>query len=173
MITIPKQPMDMTSREIDFISSNINAGDTVLEYGAGASTLYFSKYAKHYYSIEHVKEWYESVSSQVDINTKIFHAPCFFINSNTHCDYSNDHKIKWAPYFKKVHELPCSKYNKILIDGRARAYCALEVFNFLDNEGLLMIHDYSFRSKYHEIVESMYSKINTIDSLGIFKKNKI
>lgn len=168
---LPDKPMDMTTQEVGFISSILNKDDTVLEYGSGSSTLYFSKYVKNYYSIEHVKAWYDTVSSQVQSNTKIFHAECFFLDNNIHCDYtSEDHKLKWQPYFKKVHELPCNKYSKILIDGRARAYCAVEVFGYLDIDGLLMIHDYTHRPKYHNIVESLYKKINIVDSLAIFSK---
>lgn len=168
---LSETPMDMTAKEFGFISSILNEDDTVLEYGSGSSTLYFSKYVKNYYSIEHVKAWYDTVSSQVQNNTKIFHVECFFRDNNIHCDYSSeDHKLKWQPYFKKVHELPCGKYNKILIDGRARAYCAVEVLEYLDVNGLLMIHDYTHRSKYHNIVESLYKKINIIDSLAVFQK---
>lgn len=170
---LPDKPMDMTTKEVSFISSILNENDTALEYGSGSSTLYFSKYVKNYYSIEHVKDWYDIISSQVKDNTHIFHGKCFFLNNNVHCDYSSeDHKLKWEPYVKKVHELPCSKYDKILIDGRARAYCAVEVFKYLNVDSLLMIHDYNGRSKYHNIVESLYKKINIIDSLAVFSKNE-
>lgn len=161
----------MTNKEVDFISSILNENDIVLEYGAGSSTLYFSQYVKKYYSIEHTKAWCDTVSSQAQNNTHVFHGKCFFGDNNVHCDYSiEDHKIKWQPYCKKVHELPCSKYDKILIDGRARAYCAIEVLDYLDLNGLLMIHDYSYRRKYHSIVESLYTKVNIVDSLAVFSK---
>jgi hypothetical protein len=71
-----------------------------------------------------------------------------------------------------IHNIPKNKYDKILIDGRARAYCAIEVFEYLKDDGVLLIHDYIGRKKYHDIVENKYEKIKTINSLGIFKKKK-
>ena len=54
----------MSGIQISAIYGYLNKTDTVLEYGSGGSTTHFSKYVKHYYSIEHNKEWYEKVKNE-------------------------------------------------------------------------------------------------------------
>ena len=43
----------------------------MLEYGSGGSTLYFSKFVKEYYSIEHDKKWYDEIKIKISDNDKI------------------------------------------------------------------------------------------------------
>ena len=76
---------------------------------------------------------------------------------------------KYEDGYKKERSVK-SELCKILIDGRARAYCALEVYDYLKDDGLLFVHDYIGRKKYHPIIEGRYEKINLVNSLVIFKK---
>jgi len=46
-----------------------------LEWGAGGSTLYFSKIVSSYVSIEHDKSWYDKLTSQIDDNVELLHVP--------------------------------------------------------------------------------------------------
>lgn len=155
------QPMDMTLEEIGAISSRLNKTDIMLEYGCGSSTNYFSTYVKEYHSIEHVKEWADGVREQKNSNVNIYHAPCHYVNNDIHCDYASDtEREKWRDYFTYTSTLDIQKIDKVLIDGRARAYVAADILKYLTEDSVVFIHDYANRSKYHGIVESLY---NTID----------
>tara|TARA_R110000787_G_C13280268_1_gene432426 strand:+ start:221 stop:754 length:534 start_codon:yes stop_codon:yes gene_type:complete len=161
----------MSKKEYEFLLSIFKQNDTVLEFGAGMSTLHFSTNVKSYISIEHDHIWFSNIKQKAQSNVSLYHADCFYKNNNVHCDYTSDtEKERWRPYFEMVHNIPKQKYSKVFIDGRARAYCATEVFDYLDDDGLLIIHDYSGRYKYHNIVESLYKKNNIIDSLAVFSK---
>lgn len=170
MIDISSTPM-MSKDEYTSLLNYLNKEDVMLEYGAGSSTLYFSPHVKNYVSIEHDYLWFQEVKKQVKENVDMYHGDCFYKNNNVHCDYENlDEKERWRPYFEMVHNIPKKKYDKILIDGRARAYCALEVYDYLKDDGLLFVHDYIGRKKYHPIIEGQYERINLVNSLAIFKK---
>jgi len=166
------EPTPMMSKsEYGTIQKLLNKEDLMLEYGAGSSTLYFSSFVKSYVSIEHDYIWYEKIKSHTQKNVNIYYGDCFYKNNNVHCDYEDtDEKERWRPYFEMVSKIPKQTYNKILIDGRARVYCALEVYNYLNEDGLLFIHDYIGRKKYHSIVEKHYERIHSVDSLAVFKK---
>lgn len=61
----------------------------------------------------------------------------------------------------------------ILIDGRFRPACALDLFEKIRNDTVLLIHDYTVRSNYH-IVEKYYHKVLCEDTLCVFfKKTEI
>ena len=170
MTEIKDTPM-MTKTEYTFLLNLLNKNDIMLEYGSGSSTLYFGPHVKKYISIEHDFKWFEKIKQKIGTNVSIYHVKCFYKNNNVHCVYDNlEEREKWEPYFNMIHKIPKDRYDKILIDGRARAYCAVEVYNYLKHDGLLFIHDYVGRNKYHNIVEKYYKKINSIHSLGIFKK---
>ena len=76
----------------------------------------------------------------------------------------NDWKIYIQAYKKE--------YNAdiILIDGRFRVACALDIFSKIRNDTLIFIHDYQKRKQYH-IIERYYIKLKVWDTLALFIKN--
>ena len=165
---LSETPMDMTEDESSGIISYLKKSDIMLEYGCGSSTNYFSPHVREYHSIEHVKEWADLVREQKNSNVSIYHAPCHYINNNTHCDYTSDtEREKWRDYFTYTSTLNIQKFDKVLIDGRARAHVASDVMKYLTAESVVFIHDYMNRSKYHRTVESLYDVIDTKRTLFI------
>ena len=65
----------MHEKEYKFIESHLNNQMTMLEWGSGGSTLYFSKFVKNYHSIEHDQEWYDKIKPQIDDNVIYHHIP--------------------------------------------------------------------------------------------------
>ena len=53
----PSDPF-FTPRAIKYISSRLNRGMKVFEWGSGSSTFWFSRQAEMVYSIEHDEKWY-------------------------------------------------------------------------------------------------------------------
>lgn len=173
MLDSTKEVPTPTMHKIEYeaLRDKLKKDDTVLEYGIGSSTLYFSPYVSRYIGIEHNYGWFKKVQSQAQDNVELYHVDCYYKGNSVHCDYESElERERWRPYFEKVHNIPFNKYDKVLIDGRARAYCALEVKEYLKDNGILIIHDYTFREKYHSIVEKQYRITSTVDSLVFFEK---
>ena len=47
----------MSPQEASLIESHLTPEDTMLEFGAGYSTMWFSQFVKEFYSIEHNETW--------------------------------------------------------------------------------------------------------------------
>ena len=72
---------------------------------------------------------------------------------------------------KKYIQAYKSEYNAdiILIDGRFRVACALDIFSKIRSDTIVLIHDYE-RKAYH-VVENYYIKIQSWSRLASFVKN--
>ena len=47
----------MSLQEISIVETHLDPNDTMLEWGSGYSTLWFSQFVREYYSIEHDEGW--------------------------------------------------------------------------------------------------------------------
>ena len=56
----------LVPQSISYLEKIIKKDFIIFETGAGGSTLWFAKYAKHVFSFEHLPEWYQSVSSEIE-----------------------------------------------------------------------------------------------------------
>jgi len=148
----------MNQKEIDFVTSQLKISDTMLEWGSGGSTVLFSNYVSKYYSIEHVKEWYINVSNELtkypllDVTYKHI-APDFPRTKPTQY-------IEFKTYIEYPGTLGL-KFDKVFIDGRARAQCAEFILPYLKKDSIVFMHDYFKRPQYH-IVEKFYDVIGGI-----------
>jgi hypothetical protein len=62
-----------------------------------------------------------------------------------------------------------TKFSAILVDGRFRVACALHALDYLDDKGILLVHDYTNRPQYH-VIEQFYHKIGGVETLAVFQK---
>ena len=153
----------MYKQEIEIIKSNLKPNDVTLEWGSGGSTLFFPKYVKKYYSIEHSFPWYYKIKKRVPKNVSIK-----FIRSNA--PISNPSKRKQLKdYIEIVHKLNVPIFNKVLIDGRGRQWCAKEVLNYLDEDSVVFIHDFDSRPRYQSVF-TYYAEIDHVRKLIVLKK---
>ena len=148
----------MHPKEIEFVTSQLKISDTMLEWGSGGSTLLFSNYVSKYYSIEHVEDWYKKVMD------KLIEYPLLDI-SYKHIA-PNHPKTKPTRYkeFKTYIEYPSTlgqKFDKVFIDGRARAQCAEFIIPYLNEDSIVFMHDYFKRPQYHSI-EKYYNVIGGV-----------
>ncbi len=137
----------MSRREVAMIRRYLNPTNTMLEWGAGGSTVYFPLFVKKYYSIEHDSRWYDKVKPQILYNVSMF-------LEDIHCQ-SNHKCLKrenCEEYVEKVNELD-TEFDRVLIDGRGRRFCAEEVLPYLHNDSLVFIHDFWNRKRYHSVLE--------------------
>lgn len=107
-----------TYPSIDFLKQLDFSNLTMLEWGAGNSSLYFSKRVKQLYSIEHNKDWYEQVLKFEIENQELFFA-------------SDD-------YAKKPGNLN-RQFDIILIDGVKREMCADQSLKLIKEDGFIIL----------------------------------
>lgn len=148
----------MHSLEIDLIKSNLNPSDIMLEWGSGGSTISFSPLVKKYYSIEHVEKWYQQVGNTIKSKN--------YLNVNYHLIPPNYPRTKPTKYteFKSYIEKPTefnTKFNKVLIDGRGRQYCAAYILRHLTPSSIVFIHDFWKRPQYHKVLD-WYNEVGSI-----------
>ncbi len=80
----------------------------------------------------------------------------------------NDTTVEdWKKYIQAYKR----EYNAdiILIDGRIRVACALDIFSKIRKNTLVLIHDYD--REYYHIIENYYIKVKSWDTLSAFFKN--
>jgi|LULM01.1.fsa_nt_gb hypothetical protein len=107
----------------------------VFEYGSGGSTIFFGAKAKEYYSLETDKNFYEEVRDRLTFS----HVGIF---------YETDHE----KYLNKINEIS-GEFDVILVDNDEipRIECALRAFDFLKENGTLLIHDSTFTDRKEEM----------------------
>ncbi len=164
------RPM-MSNIEFNLMVKYLDKNDTMLEFGSGGSTIHLSNIVEKLYSLEHNKKWFEKVKDVVSDNVDLRYIKCHYPNNNVHCDYTNEKdKQYWGPLIEGAKNLNEERFDKVLIDSRARAYCAIDVLKYIDKDSIVFIHDYTHRPKYHSIVEKYYEVIEHKQSMVVLKK---
>lgn len=130
----------LTYSFIYFIQERLKPDMSILEFGSGNSTLYWSRRVKTVESIEHDPAWYEKVKSMnlpenVSITLKKLQ--------------NDDYTI-----FKSPNNV---KFSIILIDGVKRVKCIKNNYKLLEDNGVMVL-DNSERDKYLSGIEFLISK---------------
>ena len=163
-----KMPPWMSKEEMAFIESYINKDSIMLEYGCGGSTLHFPDYVKKYCSIESDGQWYQKVSEQaredvamILIPPKAAEGVIFEAEKQEKFspDYNWDNLDKsifykiFEDYIEAHQAFGVQKFDAILIDGRARQHVAKSIYDFIDENTVVFIHDFFPRKHYHFLLE--------------------
>jgi len=153
--------MWMHPNEIKLINSFLTIDDIMLEWGSGGSTAFFAQQVKTYYSIEHVKEWYDRVNKQLEQYPLLDVRYNFVPNDlpRTKPTQYNEYK-SYIEYPKKFN----TKFDRVLIDGRGRQYCAEFILPYLHEESIVFIHDFYNRPDRYDVVLQWYDIVDGIDN---------
>ena len=147
----------MHEYEYKFIEKYLTDNDILLEWGSGNSTLYFSEIVKEIITIEHDIDWSKKIEKMIELfninNITQYTIPAHTPNPIP-CRYEQ---------FKDYVEFPKKEkliFNKVLIDGRARKYCAKSIWNIISDDCIIFIHDfnrsdYQMILKYYDIIEQI------------------
>ena len=138
------------------------------EFGSGGSTnIAFFYNVSKIYSVESDVEWHNKLKSKnIKVNYLTKDLKCLRGNlGNPGKDTNIEDWKKYIQAYDKKY-----KADVILIDGRFRVACALDIFSKIFNDTLVLMHDYAFRKQYH-IIENYYIKIRSWDTLSAFFKN--
>ena len=145
----------MHEHEYKFIEKYLTKDDILLEYGSGNSTLYFSGIVNKVISIEHDIDWINNLKKVINAydiqNIELYHVAA----------HTPDPKpCRYAQFKDYIHyaEKQNFKFTRALIDGRARKYCAKYIYDIIDTNVLVFIHDfnrsdYQMSLKYYDIVD--------------------
>lgn len=142
----------MTESEKRFFVSLLTPEDSYLEWGSGGSTLEAARIVNTLVSIEHDEEWYKRISPELAANRKPgFGYDYRLVPSDKPRSFPHVKKEEFLTYINEVHEID-KMYDKVLIDGRARVWCAEEVREYLNPEAIVMFHDWD-RPFYHQVIK--------------------
>lgn len=178
----------MTDKQIAKVKAYLKPSNIMLEWGAGGSTMYFAKFVKELHSIEHIEKWCnQDFPSNVSINhvhpdyhpkkdpgVKGSTIPQDkYDEIKAEHPYANDHAIKrywqFKSYVDKVADLGVEKFDRVLIDGRARSFCAFKVLDFIGPRALVFIDNFYDRPAYQDVL-SVYEEIDGAHSLIVLRK---
>lgn len=151
----------MSNYEIELINSFLKSSDVMLEWGSGGSTVTFSHKVKSYYSIEHVSEWYSNVDTEIkkqNISHKVHN---FLVEPDLPRTIPTKYE-EFKTYIEYVDRLSI-RFDKVLIDGRARVQCAEYVIPYLSENAIVFIHDFWQRPQYHSILNK-YDIVKSVKS---------
>ena len=147
----------MHKAEYELVQRYLNKDDIFLEWGSGNSTLYFSQFVKQIISIEHNRQWLDNVREKIDANkvTNVLQVHVPAVDGE-----SKDVQFKDYIDYPKNNGL---KFTKVLIDGRARKFCAKAIYDMIDENIIVFIHDYNrpdYRKveKYYDVIERTHIK---------------
>jgi len=118
---------------LGFIKNRFNKSLNLFEYGSGYSTVFFAERMKYVTSVEYDKDWFEKAKEM----TNAFH------NTEIIFQELND------DYPKAIGKTE-RKFELFIIDGRKRVQCAINSFEHLTSDGILILDD-SSRKEYKEI----------------------
>ena len=161
--TIKFKPI-MTLNELKAFCYFMKPGNIYFEFGAGGSTNVESFYKMEIYSVESDARWHKLLkdnnitANYITVDLKVRYLG--FPGKETNVE-------DWKKYIQAYKK----DYNAdiILIDGRFRVACGLDIFNKIRNDTVVLIHDYTNRKEYH-ILENYYLKMETWDTLSSFVK---
>lgn len=176
---IEKYKPYMTSDEISDLVTYINRDTDMLEIGGGNSTLFFSRIVKRLVTVEHNKEWSDKISNDMKSFSK-----CDWSLHVIEPSFPQSHPFQPAEpgqfddYVNFISNLEKDQFDVILVDGRDRVRCAIASIPLLRKGGVLLIHDFWNRPKYHsvlqlhelELIKDDNSFENTENTLVAFKK---
>lgn len=170
----------MNSDEISFFKKYLEKCTNYLEYGSGGSTLFaIENGVNNIISIETDRQWYNKLTANTVIKQNITNGNLQLILHSLNCAWWE--YVSWnknpkkhpvdSGVWKKYSDLPITMQSPdlILIDGRFRVAVLLKLFNRIDDNTMILFHDYTIRPQYH-VVEKFYDIITNKGSLQVLQK---
>lgn len=166
----------MSDREFSLFEKYTRKGNHVLEYGAGGSTFYFIKRYKKITTIENNEPYYQYMKTlgTVKRNKRL---NLQYIDTGKSLSWGRpadtEKKENWPLYYRKAWtDLHLPLPDVIFIDGRFRVMCALEAINYINSDTVVIIHDFSSREYYFDLL-NYFELVDQMDALAILRKKPI
>ena len=134
------------------------------EFGSGSSTLFFAPRISKLYSVEHNKEWYDSICNKlkesglnnVDYRFVLQNDKDDFKNASFNLEDSGDYEVRrdYVNYFRALNDIEDATLDFAIVDGRARTECCMEILPKIKKGGILIL-DNSERDRYYPVFDKM------------------
>jgi hypothetical protein len=165
----PPRPY-MTEHEIAFLEKYLSKNSSVLEWGSGNSTLYYSQFVREYTAIEHNEQWFKTISKRIRKNTKLILIPPNGpydpkIGNGWNQEFEGSYE-QFRQYVDVVDTINFN-FDIVLIDGRARIACAKKILPLITQQTKVFIHDFE---RYQLPLDQYYTIENQIGSLALLRK---
>lgn len=173
----------MSSNEVDCLHKYMNEAMFYFEFGSGGTTCLASsiKSIKKIWTVESNQKWVDELKNHQDLNDRLerneIHFDVVDIHGNPHFwGYPMNETMKdnWPMYSQSIQRAVKVGFDPdfVLIDGRFRVACALQVAMYCDSERLIIcVHDYSNRGHYHEM-ETFLDRMDEVDTMVCFRIKK-
>lgn len=164
--------------DIKLFNKYINKSKYYLEFGSGSSTYHASLKTnlKKIITIENDISWFNKVNEFMKNNNKCIN---LYINIKTNVNnwgypIDDSDKSNWPSYsniVKILNEHLLAKLDLILIDGRFRVACALKLYDYINNNCIILFNNFFDKSIYHVILD-YYEIIEKSEdnSMAVLKK---
>lgn len=160
---------NMSEEELIAFSYFMKSKNIYFEFGSGGSTNLASYYKLNkIYSVESDIRWHNKIKNLNLIGIIFITIDLKAKENKFGTPGLGTTVIDWEKYIQAYKP----EYNAdiILIDGRFRVACCLDIFSKIKSDTLVLVHDYVNRKKYH-IIENYYIKIKSWGTLAAFFKN--
>lgn len=165
------------SQKIYFINQ-LQKSTNYLEFGSGGSTFEANKYVKNkVYSVESDELWINKINSYLidNNNNKItfFHIDIETIPNNWGYpgqDCSDEKKQKYSNIMDCIDDPYI--IDTILIDGRFRVACALNILPYITKNTIVIFDDFLNRQHQYGIVLEYYDIVKKIDNMVELSKKE-
>jgi hypothetical protein len=160
----------MSRDEIRLFETNLSEEDVVLEWGAGGSTLRFSRLVTKYYSIEHSKKWADRIRAKAPSNVLVLHIP----DTGSYPDYAAYNTLgdgaladfwDYAHGFELLPETPTVYF----LDGRVRVGCLNLISPRLQAPTKVFLHDFQRYSS--QVDPDQFRVVEVVDRLALLQTN--
>ena len=135
----------MTNKELKAFCSFMKPGNIYFEFGSGGSTNIASYYKIKTYSVESDYTWHKKLK---DNDIKANYITIDLKSSKYGYPGKKTNNEDWKRYIQSYRK----EYNAdiILIDGRFRVACALDIFSKITEETIILFHDYTYRKNFYK-----------------------
>lgn len=140
-----------------FLENRLGKEMVVFEYGAGNSTLWFSKRVGKIYSVEHDKRWYNALLSQVPENVTLL------------CK-QNDNSFEYSHAVKNIDSL----FDICIIDGMERIEATKAAIGKLKDDGVIIFDNSQleeYESAFRLLKENGFKRLDFTSMLPIVSYN--
>lgn len=141
-----------------FLESILTPQMDVFEYGSGGSTIFFARRVRHLTSVEHDRDWYNTVLQ--NLKKRQIHNSNYLLVQPEPIDqdeYDVTHplsyssleypKMTFEKYVKSIDIYPDEYFDVVFIDGRSRPSCILHSKSKVRPGGIIVL-DNSERTHY-------------------------
>ena len=166
--TIKCKPHFFSLEELIAFMSFLTKDTIFFETGSGCSSIIANYYAKKVISIEGSKIWYEK-GIKNGLNNSLIFKELKSDDNNWSVPGTKSTIEDWKKYFQSYQE----DFNAdvIFIDGRFKVATAMDIFNKIREDTVILIHEYKSRPSYF-ILEEYYNYVYHWNTLYALTKKK-